>query len=133
MNFDMKSALIALKHHGKRLSRKEMKKLQHVLNGNSMAAALGAAVLLGFTYLMRRNQVAIVTPHWAGDTIICATTHITAPTPEMIAEENHDAEVVAATLGGNLATVITDLQTQNENFQIQLAEQNEEFQRTLAQ
>ena len=55
MNFDTINTKMALKHHGKQLSHKEMNKLMHALNGNTTAAALAAAVLAGFTYLARRQ------------------------------------------------------------------------------
>ena len=54
--FDMIGAIMALKHHGKCLSRKEMNKLKHALNGNTaLQAACITLVGTGLTFLMRQN------------------------------------------------------------------------------
>ena len=54
--FDTIGAIMALKHHGKCLSWKEMNKLKHALNGNTaLQAACIALVGTGLTFLMRRN------------------------------------------------------------------------------
>ena len=52
--FDTIGVIMALKHHGKCLSRKEMNKLKHALNGNmALQAACLALVGTGLTFLMR--------------------------------------------------------------------------------
>ena len=52
--FDTIGAIMALKHHGKCLSQKEMNKLKHALNRNTaLQAACIALVGAGLTFLMR--------------------------------------------------------------------------------
>ena len=109
MNFDMINAKMALKHHGKLLSHKEMNKLMHTLNGNMTAAALAAALLAGFTYLARRQRIAMVNPHIEGGHIVGATIHLATPTVEELAEEATDANIATTALGNNLHTIINDL------------------------
>ena len=133
MNFDTINAKMALKHHGKLLSHKEMNKLMHVLNGNTTAAALAAAVLAGFTYLARRQRIAVINPHIVGGHITGGTVHMAAPTVEELAEEATDANIAATALGNNLHTIINDLRARNQQFQEELAEREEEFQRILLQ
>ena len=131
MNFDMINAKMVLKHHGKKLSHKEMNKLMHVLNGNMTAAALAAALLARFTYLARRQRIVIINPHIEGGHIVGEMVHMAAPTVEELAAEATDANVAITVLGNNLQTIIMDLRNQNQNFQRQLAEREEEFQRIL--
>jgi hypothetical protein len=57
--------------------------------------------------------------------------HTAAPTAEAIAEENADAALAANTLGGNIADLINQVRMQNENFQVQLLLQRNNFQREL--
>ena len=131
MNFDTVNAKMALKHHGKSLSHKEMNKLMHVLNRNTTATALAAAVLAGFTYLARRQRIAIVDPHIEGGHIVGGTVHMAAPTVEELVEEAADVNIAATMLGNNLNMIINDLRVQNQNFQQLLVEREEEFQRIL--
>ena len=133
MNFDMINAKMALKHHGKLLSHKEMNKLMHALNGNTTATALAAAVLAGFTYLARRQRIAVINPHIVGGHITGGTVHMVAPTVEELAEEATDANIAATAFGNNLHTIINDLRTRNQQFQEELVEREEEFQRILLQ
>jgi hypothetical protein len=57
--------------------------------------------------------------------------HTAAPMAEAIAEENADAALAANVLGGNIADLINQIRTQNENFQAQLLLQRNNFQREL--
>ena len=131
MNFKTINAEIALKHHGKMLSNKEKNRLMHTLNRNTVPVALAAALLAGFMYLARRQRVALVNPHIEGGHIVSATVHVAVPTAEELVEEATDANITTMALGNNLHTIINDLRIQNQNFQRQLAEQEEEFQRLL--
>ena len=131
MNFDMINAKMALKHHRKMLSNKERNQLMHTLNRNTTATALAAAVLAGFTYLARRQRIMVINPHITGGHITGGAVHMVAPTVEELAEEATQANLVANTLGGNLHMIIMDLRNQNQDFQRQLAEREEEFQRIL--
>ena len=133
MNFDMINAKMVLKHHGKLLSHKEMNKLMHTLNGNTTAAALAAAVLARFTYLARRQRIAVINLHITDGHITGGTVHMVAPTVEEIAEEAAEANIAATALGNNLHTIINDLRARNQQFQQELAEREEEFQRILLQ
>ena len=54
-----------------------------------------------------------------------------APTVEDLAEKATDANIAATMLGNNLHTIINDLRAQNQQFQEQLAEQEQDFQRLL--
>ena len=101
MNFDMINAKMVLKHHRKTLSNKERNKLMHALNGNTMTTALAVAVLSGFTYLMRRNRIAVVDPIIEGGHIIGGTVHIAAPSVKDLAEEATNPNVATTVLGNN--------------------------------
>ena len=79
--------------------------------------ALAAAVLSRFTYLMRRNWIAVINPHIEGGHIVGGMVHIAAPSVEDLVAEATDANVTATTLENNLATIIQDLR-----YQRQLAE-----------
>ena len=119
MNFDAINAKMALKHHGKTMSNKERNRLMHALNRNTMATALATTLLAGFTYLARRQWIAIVNPHIVDGHIVGGTVHMVAPMVEELAEEAADANVAATTLGNNLATIIMDLRNQNQEIQRQ--------------
>ena len=54
-----------------------------------------------------------------------------APTVEDLAEKATDANIAATMLGNNLHTIINDLRARNQQFQEQLAEQEQDFQRLL--
>ena len=133
MNFKTINAELALKHHGKMLSNKERNKLMHALNGNTVPAALAAALLAGFAYLARRQRIAVINPHIVGGHITGGTVHMAAPTAEELTAEAEDANIAATALGNNLYTIINDLRAQNQRFQQELAEREEEFQRILLQ
>ena len=133
MNFDTINAKMVLKHHGKLLSHKEMNKLMHALNGNTTAMALAAAVLAGFTYLARRQRIAVINLHIVGGHIMGGTIHTAAPTVEELAEEAMDANLATTALKNNLHTIINDLRARNQQFQEELAEREEDFQRILLQ
>jgi hypothetical protein len=131
--FDTVSAIMALKHNGKTLSNKERNRLMHALNGNmamqAMCIALAGAAL---TYLIRRNRMAVAMPIYDHEgRIMGHTVHTAAPTAEAIAEENADAALAANALGGNIADLINRVRTQNEEFQAELLEQRNNFQREL--
>jgi hypothetical protein len=106
--FDMVSAIMALKHHGKTLSNKERNKLMHALNGNmAMQATCIALAGAALTYLIRRNRIAVATPIYNHEGMITShTMHTAVPSVEAIAEENADAELAANALGGNIADLI---------------------------
>ena len=61
------------------------------------------------------------------------TVHMAAPTMEELAEEATDANIMATALGNNLHTIINDLRAWNQQFQEELAEREEDFQRLLLQ
>jgi hypothetical protein len=131
--FDTVSAIMALKHNGKTLSNKERNRLMHALNGNmamqAMCIALAGAAL---TYLIRRNRMAVATLIYDHKGRITGhTVHTAVPTAEAVAEENVDAAVAANALGGNIADLINRVRVQNENFQAQLLEERNNFQREL--
>ncbi len=98
----------------------------------ALPAAFTAIALAGFTYLMRRNRVQLVDPIFEGGTVVGATTHTAVPTMAEIADENAQAAVAAAAMGANIANVVDQLRTQNEQFQRQLQEQQQNFERQLA-
>jgi hypothetical protein len=131
--FDTISAIMVLKHHGKTLSNKERNRLMHALNGNmAMQATCIAVAGVALTYLIRRNRVAVATPVYNHTGLITGhVVHTAAPTAEAVAEENADAALAANALGGNIADLINQIQTQNENFQAQLLVQRNNFQREL--
>jgi hypothetical protein len=131
--FDTISAIMALKHHGKTLLNKERNRLMHTLNGNmAMQATCIAVTGAVLTYLIRRNRVAVATPVYDPmGSITGHVVHTAAPTAEAIAEENADAALAANALGGNIADLINQIQTQNKNFQAQLLLQRNNFQREL--
>jgi hypothetical protein len=131
--FDTVSAIMALKHHGKTLSNKERNKLMHALNRNmamqATCIALAGAVL---TYLIRRNRMAVTTPVYDHEERITGhVVHTAAPSAAAIAEENADAELAANVVGGNIADLINQVRTQNEEFQAELLAQRNNFQREL--
>ena len=110
---------MALKHHGKCLSWKEMNKLKHALNGNTaLQVACIALMGTGLTFLMRRNRTVVVQPVFGTDGLITGsrTTIVTPSVPEL-AEETTAANVAVAAVGGNIATVITQVREANEAFQ----------------
>jgi DNA-binding transcriptional MerR regulator len=131
--FDTVSAIMALKHHGKTLSNKERNRLMHALNGNmAMQATCIALAGAALTYLIRRNRMAVATPIYNHEGMITGhTLHTAAPSAEAIAEENADAALAANALGGNIADLINRVRTQNEEFQAELLEQRNNFQREL--
>jgi hypothetical protein len=131
--FDTVSAIMVLKHNGKTLSNKERNRLMHALNGN-MAMQATCIVLAGaaLTYLIRRNWMAVATPIYNHEGMITShTMHTAVPSAEAIAEENADAELAANALGGNIADLINQVRTQNEELQVELLEQRNNFQREL--
>ena len=124
---------MALKHHGKCLSWKEMNKLKHALNGNTaLQVACIALVGTGLTFLMRQNRMVVVQPVFGTNGLITSsrTTIVTPSVPEL-AEETTAANVAAAAVGGNIATIITQVREANEAFQRTLAEERETFLQTL--
>jgi hypothetical protein len=124
---------MALKHNGKTLSNKERNRLMHALNGNmAMQATCIALAGAALTYLIRRNRMAVAKPIYNHEGMITGhTMHTAVPSAEAIAEENADAELAANTLGGNIADLINRVRTQNEEFQAELLEQRNNFQREL--
>ena len=117
---------MALKHHGKCLTRKEMNKLKHALNGNTaLQAACIALVGTGLTFLMRQNRTVVVEPVYDEGVLTGARSTTAVPTILDLAEET------AAAVGGNIATVITQVREANEAFQRTLATERETFLRTL--
>ncbi len=98
----------------------------------ALPAAFTAIALAGFTYLMRRNRVQLVEPVFDGATVVGAHAHMATPTMADIADENEQAAIAAAAMGANIATVVDQLRTQNEQFQRQLQEQQQNFERQLA-
>ena len=123
---------MALKHHGKCLSRKEMNKLKHALNGNTaLQAACIALVGTGLTFLMRQNRTVVVDPVYDGGVLTGARSTIAVPTMPDLAEEATAATTAAAAVGGNIATVITQIREANEAFQRTLETKRNTFLRTL--
>src|SRR6266550_2490867 len=98
----------------------------------ALPAAFTAIALAGFTYLMRRNRVQLVEPVFEGGTVVGATAHTAIPTVAELTDEHEQATVAAAAIGANIATVVEQLRTQNEQFQRQLQEQQQTFERQLA-
>ena len=124
---------MVLKHHGKSLSRKEMNKLKHALNGNTaLQAACIALIRTGLTFLMRRNRTVVVQPLYDdhGNLTGSRTTTSVPMVPEL-AEEGEAADTAANAIGGNITTVITQVREANEAFQRTLADEREMFLRTL--
>jgi hypothetical protein len=124
---------MALKHNGKTLSNKERNRLMHALNGNmAMQATCIALAGAALTYLIRRNRMAVAMPIYNHEGMITGhTLHTAIPSAEAIAEENVDAELAANALGGNIADLINRVRMQNEEFQVELLEQRNNFQREL--
>ena len=123
---------MALKHHGKCLSRKEMNKLKHALNGNTaLQAACIALAGTALTFLMRRNRTIVVDPRYEDGVLIGATSTLAVPTVPDLAEESAAADTAANTVGGNIATVIMQVREANEAFQRTLATERNTFMRTL--
>ena len=117
---------MALKHHGKCLTQKEMNKLKHALNGNmALQAACIALVGTGLTFLMRRNRTVVVEPVYDEGVLTGARSTTAVPTIPDLAEET------AAAVGGNIATVIMQVREANEAFQRTLATERETFLRML--
>jgi hypothetical protein len=131
--FNTVSAIMALKHNGKTLLNKERNRLMHALNGNmAMQATCIALAGAALTYLIRRNRMAVATPIYNHEGIITGhTVHTPAPSAEAIAEENADAELAANVIGGNIADLINRVRMQNEEFQVELLAQRNNFQREL--
>jgi hypothetical protein len=74
----------------------------------------------------------VATPIYNHEGMITShTVHTAAPSAEAVAEENADATLAANALGGNIADLINQVRTQNENFQAQLLLQRNNFQREL--
>ena len=123
---------MALKHHGKCLTWKEMNKLKHALNGNTaLQAACIALVGTSLTFLMRRNRTVVVDPIYEGGVLTRATSTLAVPTVPDLAEESAAADTAAAAVGGNITTIITQVREANEAFQRTLAMERETFLRTL--
>ena len=128
----MIGAIMALKHHGKCLSRKEMNKLKHALNGNTaLQAACITLVGTGLTFLMRQNRTVVVNPIYEDGMLTGARSSIATPTVPDLAEESAAATTAAAAVGGNITTVITQVREANEAFQRTLATERDMFLRTL--
>jgi hypothetical protein len=123
----------ALEHRGKTLSRKEMNKLKHALNGNMtpMQATCIAIAASALTYLVRRSRPVLLEPTFTGDAITGARYHTAAPTIAEIADERTGVDIAAAAVGRNVADIINELQTQQRVFQERLATEQRNFQRTL--
>jgi hypothetical protein len=131
--FDTVSAIMALKHNGKMLLNKERNRLMHALNRNmAMQATCIALAGAALTYLIRRNRMAVATPVYDHEGRITGhVVHTTAPSVAAIAEENVDAELAANVVGGNIVDLINRVRTQNEEFQVELLAQRNNFQREL--
>ena len=109
-----------------------MNKLKHALNGNTaLQAACIALVGTGLTFLMRRNRTVVVDPVYEGGVLTGARSTIAVPTVPDLAEESVAATTVAAAVGGNIATIITQVREANEAFQRTLATERDTFLRTL--
>jgi hypothetical protein len=123
----------ALEHHGKTLSRKEMNKLKHALNGNTtpMQAACIAIAASALTYLVRRSRPVLLEPVFTGEAITGARYHTAAPTVAEIADERTGVDVAAAAVGRNVADLIAKMQAQQQTFQERLATEQRNFQQTL--
>lgn len=124
---------MALKHNGQCLTHKERNKLKHALNGN-MALQMACICLAttGLTFLMRRNRAIIIEPTYNEHRILTGAQSTTAiPTVPDLAEETAAADMVANVVGGNIATVINEIRTQNETFQRTIAREREMFLRML--
>ena len=119
---------MALKHHRKCLSRKELNKLKHALNGNMvLQAACIALVGTGLTFLMRQNRTVVIDPIYEDGILTGSRSTIATPTIPELAAESVDATTAAAAVGGNIATIITQIRMANEAFQRTLAEEREMF------
>ena len=109
-----------------------MNKLKHALNGNTaLQAACIALVGTGLTFLMRRNRTVVVDPIYTDGILTRATTTVAVPTVPDLAEEVAAATMAAVAVGGNIATVITQVREANEAFQRTLATERNMFMRTL--
>ena len=124
---------MALKHHGKCLSWKEMNKLKHALNGNTaLQAACVALVGTGLTFLMRQNRTTVVQPMYNDHrNLTRSRTTISVPTTPELAAEREAADTSANMIGGNIATVITQVREANKAFQRTLATERNTFLRAL--
>ena len=130
--FNTIGAIMALKHHGKCLSRKVMNKLKHALNRNTtLQAACIALAGTALTFLMRQNRTVVVDPIYEGGELTGARSSIAVPTIADLAEETAAADMAANTVGGNIATMITEIREANQAFQRTLATERETFLRTL--
>ena len=114
--------------------RKEIHKLKHALNGNTaLQVACVALVGTGLTFLMRRNRTVVTQPIFEDGVMTGARTVLATPSIPELAEETTAANVAAATVSGNIATVIMQVKEANEEFQRTLVEEREMFLRTLQQ
>ena len=102
-----------------------MNKLKHALNRNTaLQVACIALVGTGLTFLMRRNRMVVVQPTFGTDGLLTGSrSSITVPMVPELAEEGEAAVAV----GGNIATIITQVREQNEAFQRTLVEEREMF------
>jgi hypothetical protein len=109
----------ALEQRRKTLSRKEMNKLKHALNGNTtpMQAACIAIAASALTYLVRRSRPVLLEPVFTGEAITGARYHTAAPTVAEIANKRMGVDVAATAVGRNIVDIINKLQTQQRTFQ----------------
>jgi hypothetical protein len=79
----------ALEHRGKTLSRKEMNKLKHALNGNTtlMQAACIVIAASALAYLVRRSRPVLLEPVFTREAITRARYHTAPPTVAELAEQ----------------------------------------------
>ena len=109
-----------------------MNKLKHTLNGNTaLQAACIALVGTGLTFLMRRNRTVVVEPVYDEGILTGARSTTAVPTMPDLAEERAAVDTAAAAVGGNIATVITQVREANKAFQRTLATERDTFLRTL--
>ena len=109
-----------------------MNKLKHALNGNmALQAACIAMAGTALTFLMRRNRTVVVDPIYDGGELTRARSSIVVPTVPDLAEETAAADTAANAVGGNIATIITQIREANEAFQRTLATERTTFLRTL--
>ena len=73
----------------------------------------------------------MVDPIYEGGELTGARSSIAVPTIPDLAEETAAADTAANTVGGNIATMITEIREANEAFQRTLATKRETFLRTL--
>ena len=126
---DTLAGVMALKHHGKTLSHKEINKLKHALNGNMASIAIYMALATAaITWLARRSRTHVVETQIIDGVLVAEETLVVTPPAEVLTEAAAIG-TVATDIGTGLHTIIEGLRTQNEALHKRLQVQQQEHDR----